>query len=237
MKSWCLPVAGSSCLRLCEKLRRLKPVLRAFNKKFFSKIGERVCQAREELIHVQEQCAQGPYDSALVDFEQELYVKFVELSLAEESFKKQKSRVQWLSLGDQNTRFFHVKMKSRYLRNKILSLTDANGVRLTDPADVKGEILGYYIGLLGSPFEQQVDATPVLNLAVSHRLTSVMKESLTKSITGAEIKAAMWSINGDKAPGPDGYNSAFFQKNWEIVGSDVVSAIQSFFATGFLPRQ
>ncbi|KAH7843849.1 hypothetical protein Vadar_021345 [Vaccinium darrowii] len=191
MKSWWLPMAGSSCLRLCEKLRRLKPVLKAFNKKFFSRIGERVCQAREELIHVQEQCARGPYDSALVDIEQELYVKFVEWSLAEESFKKQKSRVQWLSLGDQNTRFFHVKMKSRYLRNKILGLTDANGVRLTDPTDVQGEILGYYIGLLGSPFEQQVDATQVLNLAVSHRLMSVMKESLTKPITGAEKKAAM----------------------------------------------
>lgn len=46
----------------------------------------------------------------------------MELSQAEESFKKQKSRVAWLALGDQNTMFFHHKVSSNRMRNKILSL-------------------------------------------------------------------------------------------------------------------
>lgn len=92
-----LPMTGSTKFKLYEKLSRLKPVLREFNKKFFSQIGERVVKAREELLHVQEQCFQNPYDAALVNLEKDLHLKFIDLSLAEESFEKQKSRVQWLA--------------------------------------------------------------------------------------------------------------------------------------------
>lgn len=63
------------------------------------------------------------------DMEKELLVSFSELSDAEEAFKKKKSRVFWLSLGDKNTKFFHQKMRSHCLRNKVLSLENSNGVR------------------------------------------------------------------------------------------------------------
>lgn len=151
--------------------------------------------------------------------------------------KKQKSRVQWLALGDQNTRFFHQKLKSHCSRSKILSLTDGSGTRLTDPEAIKGEILGYYMGLLGSPFAQKVDASHVVSLDVTQRLPREFKENLSKPVSRTEIKEAMWSIKGDKAPGPNGFNSDFFHKNWDIVGEDVIRAIQVFFQSGIMPRQ
>ena len=33
---------------------------------------------------------------------------------------------------------------------------------------------------------------------------------------------------------PVGFNAAFFRKNWEVVGSDVIMVVQSFFFTVFL---
>lgn len=54
----------------------------------------------------------------------------MELSAAEESFKKPKSRVNWLALGDNHTKFFHHKVSSHRVRNKILSLVNADGIRL-----------------------------------------------------------------------------------------------------------
>ena len=48
--------------------------------------------------------------------------KYVEMSNAEESFKRQKSRVRWMAIGDQNTKFFHKKLAGNRTRNKILSI-------------------------------------------------------------------------------------------------------------------
>ncbi|KAG7579708.1 Reverse transcriptase domain [Arabidopsis thaliana x Arabidopsis arenosa] len=41
---------------------------------------------------------------------------------------------------------------------------------------------------------------------------------------------------GNKAPGPDGFTVEFFKQTWAILGSDFVTAIQSFFLKGFLPK-
>lgn len=37
--------------------------------------------------------------------------------------------------------------------------------------------------------------------------------------------------------GPDGYNSAFYQQNWDLVGSDLVDAIKQFFPSGYLLKE
>lgn len=61
--------------------------------------------------------------------------------------------------------------------------------------------------------------------------------SLTTPITVEEIQVALKSIKGNKSPGPDGYNSSFYQENWDIVGSDFVAAISQFFHSGFLLKE
>ncbi|KAL6195632.1 hypothetical protein ACLB2K_031250 [Fragaria x ananassa] len=38
----------------------------------------------------------------------------------------------------------------------------------------------------------------------------------------------------DSAPGPDGFNGHFFASCWDIVGVDVVNAVQYFFINGQL---
>lgn len=165
-----------------------------------------------------------------------MYLQFVDLSNAEEAFKKQKSRVQWLGLGDKNTQFFHHKMKSHCMRNKILSLNTLAGVRITDPEEIKLEILSYYEGLLGTSFDQKRCASHALRLALGKRVGTEFKSELTRVVTVEEIKVAMWSFQGDKAPGPDGYTSAFFQHNWNVVGKDVTNAALLFFQSSIMSQ-
>ncbi|XP_050207634.1 uncharacterized protein LOC126657053 [Mercurialis annua] len=52
-----------------------------------------------------------------------------------------------------------------------------------------------------------------------------------------EIKAVMFSIKDEKAPGPDGYTSCFFKKSWRIVGENICSAVKEFFQNGKMLRQ
>lgn len=43
--------------------------------------------------------------------------------MIEESILKQKSRIQWLKLGDANTTYFHASMKSRVSINMMIWFT------------------------------------------------------------------------------------------------------------------
>ena len=56
------------------------------------------------LEEVQKEWFNTPFNQVLEMKEKDLLSKYVELSVAEEPFKKQKSRVKWLALGDQNTK-------------------------------------------------------------------------------------------------------------------------------------
>ncbi|RVW61121.1 hypothetical protein CK203_020538 [Vitis vinifera] len=51
---------------------------------------------------------------------------------------------------------------------------------------------------------------------------SLQKRKLLSSLSEAEIYAALMGMNGDKAPGPDGFTVAFWQNCWEIVKEDVL---------------
>lgn len=160
--SWIKPISGSAMLRLSLKLKRLKPNLRDLNANCFSNISGRVVEARQHMESLQARCTQHIRDENLKNQEVEAVKVFMELSAVEESFKKQKSRVNWLSLGDQNTKFFHHKVSGNRMRNKILSLVNADGVRLEKPEDIQEEILQFYKGLLGTRFMQKQDAKACL---------------------------------------------------------------------------
>lgn len=52
---------------------------------------------------------------------------------------------------------------------------------------------------------------------------------LEKFVSAEEIKSTVFSMKANKYPGPDGYTAEFFKSSWDVVGADVVAAVQSFF--------
>ncbi|CAH9111762.1 unnamed protein product, partial [Cuscuta europaea] len=62
-------------------------------------------------------------------------------------------------------------------------------------------------------------------------------EGLVTPITDLEIKEALFDIGDNKAPGPDGYTSAFFKHNWHLVGHEFILAVKGFFGSGKLLKQ
>ncbi|XP_035840389.1 uncharacterized protein LOC118487554 [Helianthus annuus] len=60
-------------------------------------------------------------------------------------------------------------------------------------------------------------------------VSPVAAAQMIRPVTRDEVKAAMFSIADNKAPGLDGYTSVFFKKTWDIVGEEVSTAILQFF--------
>jgi hypothetical protein len=56
-----------------------------------------------------------------------------------------------------------------------------------------------------------------------------------KPITCEELKEALFEIHPDKAPGPDGFNPAFYQHFWDRCGEDVYVATKDWLERGYFP--
>ncbi|KAL0298097.1 UNVERIFIED_CONTAM: hypothetical protein Scaly_3072700 [Sesamum calycinum] len=72
---------------------------------------------------------------------------------------------------------------------------------------------------------------------IKHSLTQEEADIISKPVTQLEIKEAIFDIDDDSAPGPDGYTSAFFKDAWPVVGDEVSAAVTEFFRTGRLLKQ
>ena len=44
-----------------------------------------------------------------------------------------------------------------------------------------------------------------------------------------EIKTVVFNLNGNGAPGPDGFCGVFYHSCWDIIGTNVCNVIQQFF--------
>ncbi|WCJ31903.1 DNAse I-like superfamily protein [Euphorbia peplus] len=96
-------------------------------------------------------------------------------------------------------------------------------------------MVDFYKSLLGS-LDNRNHCNPVVFQAGAV-LSREDSDSLIAPVSNDEIKRALWSIDSEKSPGLDGFNSFFFKKTWGIVGNEICQAVQEFFSTGKLLKQ
>uniref|UniRef100_A0A803MRW3 Uncharacterized protein n=1 Tax=Chenopodium quinoa TaxID=63459 RepID=A0A803MRW3_CHEQI len=68
-------------------------------------------------------------------------------------------------------------------------------------------------------------------------LSDDQKDNLCRAFSVEDLKLALWSIDDDKAPSPDGFSSKFFKASWDMVKDDLCKAVLSFFDHGCLLKQ
>lgn len=120
---------------------------------------------------------------------------------------RQKSKCTWLTKGDDNTRFFHAKMATRRHLNNSFHVVDEEGQVVKSEEQVCKEMITYYEALFNC--EQAV--VVFLDITCETIISEFGKNHLNKDISCDEVKVALFDIAENKAPGPDGFNSKFFQ--------------------------
>ncbi|XP_070015409.1 uncharacterized protein [Nicotiana sylvestris] len=145
---WELGKSRQTMLTVWNKLKKLKVLLKQMNKEEFTSIDSKIQNARERLESMQNQMSCPDQGEMQVELERTTKLELEKWLMVEESIMKQKSRVQWLNLGDSNTVFYHACMKNRQARNNIGRLIDSNGDIVQNPEEVKAKILNFYRGYL-----------------------------------------------------------------------------------------
>ncbi|XP_021991415.1 uncharacterized protein LOC110888183 [Helianthus annuus] len=232
MSEWTKTVEGATMFSVVKKMKGLKSHFRRIllNQ---GNLHKRVTDLRNELDQIQKQVEAHPFDAAIRSSETICLRDFKSAVYDEECFLKKKSKVQWLCAGDSNTSYFHNSVKSRNARNKINCLKDTNGNQY-EGVDVAAALLNHYSAFMGT--EDKVARLDDADLFVNV-LQQNVAETMVRQVTDDEVKQAMFSISENKAPGPDGYTSAFFKNAWDVVGGEVTKAVCDFFNNGQILKQ
>ncbi|XP_021866145.1 uncharacterized protein [Spinacia oleracea] len=218
---------GNRLTQVWTKLKVVKQGLKHLHQHEFAKLEERIENIRTELSLVQTQLADNS-TYVLQWTEKEFSEQLKKFLHVQESAYRQKSRIQWLQIGDSNSKFFFSAMKERQARNSIDVLYDSSGKKLTTMQEIKGEISQFYKGLISTAAPSLI-GIDVNIVRKGKQLSSSASDELIQHVTESEIDAALKGIDPNKAPGLDGFNSLFFLMAWGVIKGDVYKAVQEFF--------
>ncbi|XP_059306500.1 uncharacterized protein LOC132057941 [Lycium ferocissimum] len=209
-EGWDQEIAGCSMFKVVKKLKVLKKNLRDLNGQHFRNILTEADEDRAALNLAQKALQLNPSDLTLQITEREQCQKFRRTSYLAEVYLQQRSKTTWIKLGDDNTRYFFSVIKHRKLQQAILQLKDKNGQLHTDQAAIAEILVDYYKNLLGKKERDRIIAYSSL-LNNGYTLSTEDQMKLIQPYLATEVKKAMFSIDKNKSPGPDGCSNGSFK--------------------------
>jgi hypothetical protein len=132
---WRRVILGNQMFCVFEKFKLLQAEFKKLNNKDYSDISTRVLSVQKQLESVQNDLGIDPSDLVKQARERDLSKEFLTLARAEESFARQKSRIQWLKLGDQCSSCFFKSVSNSRNRNRITSFVLDDGT-ITQNIDI-----------------------------------------------------------------------------------------------------
>lgn len=213
------------------KLGRVKQFLKSWNNDVFGNIHDKIRNAEEDVRLGQEAYDANPSP----DFRSELnrsIACYILCSRMEEDFWRQKSDIRWVVDGERNTKCYQGWAKQKRIKSRIHVIKDG-GRDLSSEDEIRVSAADFFQSLLTS----DVGVSDFSNIdGLSSLPSSIDLHALCSSPLADEVHSAVFDISADSTHGPDGFSSIFFQHCWEIVGPDVISAAQDFFAGSHMSR-
>ncbi|XP_019254002.1 PREDICTED: uncharacterized protein LOC109232710 [Nicotiana attenuata] len=105
-QAWEERSTGGMMQLVWNKLKRVKEVIKEINTKHYKGVDERTKRIRKELRSTQEEMSSKLQRQDLIEKEKTLKDDLEKWILIEENIYRQRSRVQWLRLGDSNSAYF-----------------------------------------------------------------------------------------------------------------------------------
>ena len=184
----------------------------------FGQIPKKIQEKRENLNSLVSRDRYGSLGGDINKLRKEIN----ELLDSEEIKWQQRSKVQWLGLGNRNTKYFHSKASDRRRKNTISCILDEEGNLHDSPDSIAEVVVSYFKNLYSSTYLTLI--SDVLD-TISTKVTEDMNQSLIKEFAREEIEVAINQMHPTKALRPDGMSTIFFQNYWSIVGNDVICMI------------
>ncbi|KAJ0575381.1 putative RNA-directed DNA polymerase [Helianthus annuus] len=195
-----------------------------------------LCRANEEkeeqeILKVVENLESMAEVATLNDGERKLRIalrqKLKSIEIARVKDLKQKARLKWVKLGDENTAFFHKIINFNKARNRVNGLL-IGGVWVSEPTAIKEEFRKWF----KKQFSEPIRRRPSFADSGLPKISNEQATALVSCFSYDEIWSALKDCDGGKAPGPDGFTIKFYKRFWEHIKPAILAMLTDFHATG-----
>ena len=209
-----------------NKIRRTRRFLRGWAKNLVSQTRSKKCELISKLDVIDLKAESSVLSSLELDERCHLKGQLQKNLREEELYWLQRAKETRLLHGDENTKYFQLVANGKHRKKQIFQLEQEEGV-ITGNENLQTYITNFYSNLFG-PHEENYFS---LDEEIREDLTQVTEqenEFLTAAFTEKEIHDAVFQMEANKAPGPDGFPAEFYQFFWEIVKTDLIQIFQAF---------
>ncbi|KAF1862680.1 hypothetical protein Lal_00013441 [Lupinus albus] len=158
-KSWAkIHFTGWSMFVLKSKLKKLKDLLRIWNKEKFGAIDTKITDIENRIHELDLQGEASSISSDESSRRVNLWANLWQARSSQHSLLFQKSRSRWLKEGDTNSNFFHKLVSTQRWSNSLQGLR-VNGKWIDDVSGVRLGVLNHFTSL----FNEQNNSRPILH--------------------------------------------------------------------------
>ncbi|GJX60248.1 retrovirus-related pol polyprotein from transposon TNT 1-94 [Tanacetum coccineum] len=197
--NWNVPVYGFAMFIFSKKLKNMKRHIRELNKRN-GNVYEKVKKLKDELKKIQTELDKDPQSVDLKEAEMVINNAYRDVVMDEEKVPNQKTKIEWLKEGDHNSTYFHNFLKGRLSRNTIISVEDDVGIVFYND-DVAPIFVDHFESFFGTCEETFLVEDP--DGLFIKKIDVVSALYMFRDVSNDEIKAALFDIDDNKAPGPD----------------------------------
>jgi len=223
-ETWKQHIEGSPIHIWETKLRNIRKALKDWAKASYQEPEKIKKKIQQDLEEIHQQIEDHGFTHQLKSKEWEVQGQLIQIKRAEEIKWRIKSRELWLKEGDKNTAYFHKQATAKKTRNNVTTITDSQGSQHNDQESIKRAAFLHYKCLLT---ETQGDADYSAFLKhLPEKISVEENDRLNNEITEEEIRKAIWTLQPDKSPGPDGFPINFYRDHWHLIKKDLVKMMK-----------
>ncbi|GJW06526.1 RNA-directed DNA polymerase, eukaryota [Tanacetum coccineum] len=218
---------GNGMSRFKKKLQMLKGVIRSWVADFKKNQSARTRELKAKISDIDKLLDQGNVSDDILVSRMDTLKQLQEVKVSDSRDFMQKAKVRWAIEGDENSKFFHGIINRKRANLSVKGIM-VEGEWVDDPIRVKDEFRVHF----ANRFQDPGFCYGKINFEFPNRLNADQVSDLESPVSYDEIRDAVWACGENKSPGPDGYTFDFFRKFWDVVGSDLCTAVLWFFEHG-----
>jgi len=173
------------------------------------------------LDNLDKKAESSPLSDQEINLKHYLKERLVHLLREEELKWYERAKVKTLLEGDANTRFFHLVADAKHQKHHIYKLENDQGVVIGDE-HLKRHITSYYKNLFGQSKNCNMSLREDQNQDIP-QISPEENDILVSPFTESEVREAVFQMEHNKAPGPDGSPAEFNQVFWGVIKYDLLS--------------